>query len=463
MEPNFPVPKKSHNHKNFLPIGLLKLATYYKDKGYEVQLNRLNSNFLRNFNEFNFKPDLILITSLFTYWSKYVKEAVNFSKIYFPNAKIIVGGIYASLMPKHCLEYTGCDEVFIGVCEDAENLEPDYSLVNVDYQIMHTSRGCIRKCTCCGVYEIEPYFNYKKSVQKAILKREKSRENNRVKLTNQISSKIASQIIDIFKNEMDDKVLKIVNEVLNNEIVKEITKINRKKNPKIIFYDNNLLANPHIKKILEELIDLKKRRYILNCESQSGFDGRILLQYPELGVLLKKANFINPKIAWDGPFSDKDNIKRQIDILMNSGYQEKYISVFMIFNHDLSFDEMEKKRIQCWKWNVQITDCRFRPLDQTYDNYNPYIRKPQSRKDYYIHPGWTDKLVKLFRSNIRKHNICVRQDIAYYSADIERKRMQKEEALKFKKLQFNIAKNHVNDAWDPSVVHYDVYPTKTCK
>ncbi|MBI5458976.1 cobalamin-dependent protein [Methanobacterium sp.] len=463
IQPNFPIPKKSHNHKDFLPIGLLKLASYYKNKGYEVKLNRLNSNFKSNIDHFNFKPDLILITSLFTYWSKYVKEAVTFCKIHFPTAKIVVGGIYASLMPEHCRKYTGCDDVFVGVCEDAEDFEPDYSLVNVDYQILHTSRGCIRKCSCCGVYEIEPTFKYKKSIRESILKREKSRKKDIQIVTDQISIKTASKINKLLKNVMDREVAEIVNNILSKEITKEIEKINRKKSAKIIFYDNNLLANSHIKEILEELVELKKQRIILNCESQSGFDGRILLRSPELGVLLKKANFINPKIAWDGPFSDKEKIKRQIDILIDSGYQDKYISVFMIFNHDLSFDEMERKRIQCWEWNVQITDCRFRPLDQTFDNYNPYVKKPQSRKDYYIHPGWNDKLVRLFRSNIRKHNICVRQDILYYSADIERKRIKKEKASKYKKMVFDTAKKYVSDAWDPSVVHYDVYPTKTSK
>lgn len=393
IEPNFPIPKKSLNHKDFLPIGLLKIASYLEDNGSNVKLFRLDNDFQSNFDHFDFVPDLILITSLFTYWAKHVQDAVIYCKKAFPDAKIVVGGIYASLMPEDCKKFTGCDEVFVGICEEAEKYQADYSLVDVDYQIIHSSRGCIRKCPCCGVYEIEPNFTYKKSIKDEIIKR------------------------------------------------------------KIIFYDNNLLANPFIKDILEELVELKKNRTILNCESQSGFDGRILLSNPNLGRLLKKANFINPKIAWDGNYSEADEIKRQIDILVDSGYNYKEISVFMLFNHDISFEEMEKKRIQCWRWNVQITDCRYRPLDQNYDNYNPYTKKPQSKKDYYIHPGWNDKLIRAFRSNIRKQNICVRQDIRYYSADIERKRISKEEATKYKNLEFEEAKNYIYDAWNPNVAH----------
>jgi len=171
IEPSFPIPRKSHNHKDFLPIGLLKMASYFKAKGCEVELSRLDAEFQSQISHFNFDPDLILITSLFTYWADYVKDAVKFCRKTFPKSKIIVGGIYASLMPEHCKDFTGCDEVFVGICEDAEKCQPDYSLVDVDYQIIHSSRGCIRKCPCCGVYEIEPSFTYKESIKDEIIKK----------------------------------------------------------------------------------------------------------------------------------------------------------------------------------------------------------------------------------------------------------------------------------------------------
>jgi hypothetical protein len=83
---------------------------------------------------------------------------------------------------------------------------------------------------------------------------------------------------------------------------------------------------------------------------------------------------------------------------------------------------MEKKRKKCWKWKVQIADCRYRPLTQTYDNYNPRI-KGQTIKDYYIHksPRWTDGLVRQFRRNVRMQNICVRQGVSFYSRTFEKK------------------------------------------
>jgi hypothetical protein len=82
----------------------------------------------------------------------------------------------------------------------------------------------------------------------------------------------------------------------------------------------------------------------------------------------------------------------------------------MIYNFDISYEKMMKKIDMCEKWGVQITDCRYRPLDLDYDNYNPGMRHGQPTGSYYIHDksGWTDKKVRDFRSRVRKHNIWVR-------------------------------------------------------
>ena len=68
-------------------------------------------------------------------------------------------------MPEHCKD-SGCDEVFVGVDHEAENFIPSYDLVNINYQIMHTSRGCIRKCEFCGTWKIEPEFISKKNYKR---------------------------------------------------------------------------------------------------------------------------------------------------------------------------------------------------------------------------------------------------------------------------------------------------------
>ena len=109
VEPNFPIPNKSRNHSNFLPIGLLKIAAYLKREKIEVELIRFKEkkeDYGQSTLDFKkddeFTPDLIFVTSIFTYWSEHVKNAVFYYKNKFKGVPIIVGGVYASLMPEHC-------------------------------------------------------------------------------------------------------------------------------------------------------------------------------------------------------------------------------------------------------------------------------------------------------------------------------------------------------------------------
>ena len=355
VEPEFPIQPKSKNHSNFLPIGLLKLAAYYRKKGHKIKLNRGN-------HPAGFYPNRILVTSLFTYWSEYVKEAVHYYKKRYPKARIEVGGIYATLMPHHCKKYTGCDYVFKAQHKGADACKAAYDLVDVDYQIVHGMRGCINKCSFCGIWRIE-----KKS----------------------------------FKNAQEIK-----NEICSN---------------KLIFYDNNMLVNPYIEEILEMLADVTHNGRIVHSECQSGFDGRVLIQNPHLAEMLKKARFENIRVAWDFSYNRHEEVEEWIKLLEKAGFNRKEIFIFMIYNWDYKFEELEMKRKKCYEWGVQIADCRFRPLNQTFDKYNPRM-KEQTSEDYYISPFWTDKQVRTFRRNVRMQNICIRYNIpiSKYKQELER-------------------------------------------
>ena len=412
VEPNFPVPAKSKNHKDFLPIGLLKLGAMYRANGHKIKLIRgeLTKKEISNIgNEKWFRPDKIMITSLFTYWKKQVMISVKHYHKLYPSAKITVGGIYASLMPDDCKRISGVNNIWIGIYPEAENFEPAYDLIEqnphpLDYQIIHSSRGCPRECDFCGTWKIEPNFISKSSIKDEIFKK------------------------------------------------------------KVVFYDNNLLMNHNINNILEELIELKKSEKIKWCESQSGFDGRILLKKPKLAKKIKQAGFKSPRIAWDGSFKEANNVKKQIDILLKAGYHRKQIFIFMIYNWDIGFKEMEKKRIKCYRWQIQIADCRNRPLDRTNDNYCPRAyKRGQTEKDYHIHEetGWTDLLVRQFRKNIRRQNICVRHSFSFYSKDLERMTISKKKIIKImkyikklrlKKEKKNYLKTMKIDYWFPDEI-----------
>ena len=97
VEPSFPYPNKSKNkagsvHKNFVPLGLLKLGKMHRANGDEVKLIRGN----RDKDDIDFVPDEVLVTSLFTYWSKHVWDSIDHYRGLFPRAKITLGGIYAT-------------------------------------------------------------------------------------------------------------------------------------------------------------------------------------------------------------------------------------------------------------------------------------------------------------------------------------------------------------------------------
>lgn len=122
----------------------------------------------------------------------------------------------------------------------------------------------------------------------------------------------------------------------------------------------------------------------------------------------------------------------------------------MVYNWDIPFKEMEAKRLQCWKWGVQIADCRFRPLDQTYDFYD--TKKEQTKKSYFIHSKWTDQEIKQFRRNVRKHNICIRQRLKFYSRTLENKRVSKKEYRNIIQFSRNEIKKRLPDAWFPDKI-----------
>lgn len=387
IDPKYPTAIKSPNHSTILPIGLLKIGSYYQSLGWDVKLVRL----VESEDPPNFHPSKIIITSLFTYYSEYVRDAVDWAREHYPNVHIEVGGVFASLQPQLCKEVTGCDSVYVGIMDEAEEFLPNYDLLStdIDYQIIHTSRGCQRRCKPCGVYLCEPKQSFKESVRDEVFKK------------------------------------------------------------KLIFYDNNLLANPNIENILRELVLLKRQRRIRSCESQSGFDGRILRRKPYLAQMLKDSGFVYPKIAWDGSVKSWKNREKEIDILKNVGYRKEDISVFMLFNHELTFTELEYKRMYCYDWGVQVTPCRFRPLDSLSDGYVGKCRS-QSGDKYFIHPNWTDRQIRQFSRNVRQHNVSIRYRGKYYSAKVEYNKLSFEEHKKVRYMKFSEVLKYLDDVWNPN-------------
>jgi len=63
-------------------------------------------------------PDAVLVTSLMTYWYPGVQAGIALVRQHFPNAPVILGGIYATLCPEHARNYSGADYVHTGPGEE---------------------------------------------------------------------------------------------------------------------------------------------------------------------------------------------------------------------------------------------------------------------------------------------------------------------------------------------------------
>ncbi|MGO8762847.1 MAG: B12-binding domain-containing radical SAM protein [Desulfobaccales bacterium] len=129
-------------------------------------------------------PAAILVTSLMTYWHPGVAAAIGLAREHFPEAPVILGGIYASLCPEHARKYSGADRVVAGPGEaviagileevagvspgganfpDSEDLDalpyPALDLLDhPSYIPILTSRGCPLECAYCASRQLQPAY-----------------------------------------------------------------------------------------------------------------------------------------------------------------------------------------------------------------------------------------------------------------------------------------------------------------
>jgi radical SAM superfamily enzyme YgiQ (UPF0313 family) len=126
-------------------------------------------------------PDLILITSVMTYWYLGALETVLLAREAFPKAKIVVGGIYPSLCHEHAVKHLAADlvvrsgsisdlyayieSVFSGPLlfkPDTEDLRllpyPCFDLYERPFFVPFlSSLGCPYRCTYCATHYLHPH------------------------------------------------------------------------------------------------------------------------------------------------------------------------------------------------------------------------------------------------------------------------------------------------------------------
>jgi hypothetical protein len=283
VEPNF--------YTRYPPLGLLKISTYHKQRGDSVELIRVPERP-------TVAPDLIYVTSLFTYSWKAVHEAVAYCKLLFPSTPVILGGIYASLLPDHAM-LSGADYISVGISKNLDQLVPDYALVSRwkwESNIVFSSRGCIRPCAFCAIPKVEGKIDGRKT------------------------------IIDIIDTQLK----------------------------KIIFWDNNFLASPHRDEIFTELCKLR-----FEVDFNQALDARLMT--PEIAECISSLKTRLIRLACDNSLQ-KDAIQQAILLLSKCGVSPRKILVYTLFNYTDSPDDFLDRTRFLLKNGVVVYPMRYEPL-----------------------------------------------------------------------------------------------------
>jgi hypothetical protein len=176
-------------YKNkYPPLGLMKLAQYHGPEGKRDRVTFIKGE---DASVFGTAWDRIYITTLFSFEFAKIAQSIDFAlRVANGHAdKIFVGGIAASLMPEQFTSrpswqgirfiqglLTGVPSKALQLDEYSEelyaddhggpaieDLTPDYSILDqIEYKypvrdayFAYASRGCIRRCTFCGVPKLE--------------------------------------------------------------------------------------------------------------------------------------------------------------------------------------------------------------------------------------------------------------------------------------------------------------------
>jgi len=256
------------------------------------------------------KPDAILTTSFMTYWYMGPKRVVEICREFFPGVPIIMGGIYATLMPDHAGSVIKPDYLITGPGEykisellsdivDMPELIQDFPtniddfpypafdlLRKNDYLVVMASRGCPFRCTFCATYKID---------------------NN-------------------FTQRQPDKVVE--------EILTQAAKLNV---PDVAFYDDALLmqADKRVKPILREILQSGRK---FRFHTPNGIHGRYIDE--ELAELMHQTNFRTIRISLESVAKERmrdihnkitpGDFTRAVNNLTRAGYQPKDIETYII-------------------------------------------------------------------------------------------------------------------------------------
>lgn len=312
-------------YTRYPPLGLMKLISYHRSRADNIKLIRGTPI------DVDFNPDIIKITSLFTYAWKPVHRAIEYYHNLFPEADIYVGGIYASIMPGRLLARYPYVKIHHGLYEEAERYLPAYDILSDvekwkdwNTSILFTSRGCIRSCPFCVVPQLE--------------------------------GPIRSTVDEIWSHIHPD-------------------------HKKVILWDNNFLASPDWKRIIKELIENGYQ-----VDFNQGLDARLMNEENVNLLADVKMSIIRMAYDWEG---EKEAIHNAVSLLSDAGIRTRNIFMYALYNfydpkpnHGDDPDSFLSRVKEILDLGCVSYPMRFEPLDSL-------------EKNSYISPLWTEPQLEL--------------------------------------------------------------------
>lgn len=290
--------------------------------------------------------DAVLITSIMTYWYPGVVYAVNLVRQYLPGVPVILGGIYATLLPQHAREVVKPDYIVSGPGEiktlrllgellDVELNEeplpktlddypyPAFDLINhPDYLILMTTRGCPYDCSFCAQKKIAmPY-------------------------TRRQPRRVVQEVVEQYRRfQLRD----------------------------FAFYDDALFIakEKHIQAILEEII---KRRLPVRFHSPNGLFARYI-DLP-MAKLMHRSGFKTIRISFEtsnerrrkdmySKVSNEDMIKA-VEHLTKAGYRSKELEAYVLMGlPGQELEEVIASILFVHHLGVQVRLASFSPIPGT--------------------------------------------------------------------------------------------------
>jgi hypothetical protein len=294
------------------------------------------------------RPDAILVTSIMTYWYPGPRRIVELCRRAFPGVPVILGGIYASLMPDHARQTIQPDYLITGpgeyaianlladLCHAPQLREsfpthidgfppPAFDLLRKnDYLIVMTSRGCPFRCTFCATYKIDSAFSQRQP---------------------------------------------------DNVVEEILTQTQRFQVQDVAFYDDALLmqADRRIKPILRGLI---ASRQPLRFHTPNGLHARYIDE--ELAALMYRSRFKTIRLSLESVAKERlrdihnkitpGEMTRAVHHLVKAGYQPHELETYIIMGlpHQ-PLEEVIETILYAHSLGVQIRLSSFSPIPGTKD------------------------------------------------------------------------------------------------